>query len=128
MVHETGELLGNKIGDAVTNSYDDKTAETEEEIIIPPEKREILNELNKTSIIKMTHYKISKLLNYLFVSKYVTKKNNRSKWFIKQSIFSQKNIRFRTSILRSDLCNHSDAYIIVKGIIMTATEIEPRTT
>ena len=92
MVHETGELLGNKIGDAVTNSYDDKTAETEEEIIIPPEKREILNELNKTSIIKMTHYKISKLLNYLFVSKYVTKKNNRSKWFIKQSIFSQKNI------------------------------------
>ena len=79
MVHETGELLGNKIGDAVTNSYDDKTAETEEEIIIPPEKREILNELNKTSIIKMTHYKISKLLNYLFVSKYVKKKNNRSK-------------------------------------------------
>ena len=74
VVHETGELLGNKIGDAVTNSYDDKTAETEEEIIIPPEKREILNELNKTSIIKMTHYKISKLLNYLFVSKYVTKK------------------------------------------------------
>ena len=128
MVHETGELLGNKIGDAVTNSYDDKTAETEEEIIIPPEKREILNELNKTSIIKMTHYKISKLLNYLFVSKYVTKKNNRSKWFIKQSIFSQKNIRFRTSILRSDLCNHSDAYIIVKGIKMTATGIEPRTT
>ena len=74
VVHETGELLGNKIVDAVTNSYDDKTAETEEEIIIPPEKREILNELNKTSIIKMTHYEISKLLNYLFVSKYVTKK------------------------------------------------------
>ena len=128
MVHETGEFLGNKIGDAVTNSYDDKTAETEEEIIIPPEKREILNELNKTSIIKMTHYKISKLLNYLFVSKYVTKKNNRSKWFIKQSIFSQKTSVFRTSVLRSDLCNHNDAYIIVKGIIMTATGIEPRTT
>ena len=73
VVHETGELLGNKIGDAV------KTAETEEEIIIPPEKREILNELNKTSIIKMTHYKISKLLNYLFVSKYVTKKKKQSK-------------------------------------------------
>ena len=28
-----------------------------------------------------------------------------------------KNIRFKTSILRSDLCDYSDAYIVVKGII-----------
>ena len=26
-----------------------------------------------------------------------------------------KNIRFKTSMLRSDLCNYSDAYIVVKG-------------
>ena len=26
-----------------------------------------------------------------------------------------KNIRFKTSLLRSDLCNYSDAYIPVKG-------------
>ena len=28
-----------------------------------------------------------------------------------------KNIRFKTSMLRSDLCDYSDAYIIVKGRI-----------
>ena len=26
-----------------------------------------------------------------------------------------KNIRFKTSVLRSDLCNYSDAYVVVKG-------------
>ena len=28
-----------------------------------------------------------------------------------------KNIRFKTSILRSDLCDYSDAYIVTKGTI-----------
>ena len=28
-----------------------------------------------------------------------------------------KTIRFKTSILRSNLCDYSDAYIVVKGII-----------
>ena len=28
-----------------------------------------------------------------------------------------KNIRFKTAILRSDLCDYSDAYIVVKGRI-----------
>ena len=28
-----------------------------------------------------------------------------------------KNISFKTSMLRSDLCDHSDAHIVVKGII-----------
>ena len=30
---------------------------------------------------------------------------------------SVKNIRFKTSMLKSDLCNYSDAYIVVKGRI-----------
>ena len=30
-----------------------------------------------------------------------------------------KNIRFRTPMLRSDLCDYSDAYIVVKGITST---------
>ena len=29
----------------------------------------------------------------------------------------KKSIRFKTSILRSDLCDYSDAYIVVKGRI-----------
>ena len=28
-----------------------------------------------------------------------------------------KNIRFKTSMLRSDLCDYSDPYIVVKGAI-----------
>ena len=30
---------------------------------------------------------------------------------------SNKNIRFKTPVLRSDLCDYSDIYIIVKGKI-----------
>ena len=48
--HKTGEFLGNKIADAVTNSYDDKIVKQEpvEEIIVPPIKRkQILNELRQ---------------------------------------------------------------------------------
>ena len=28
-----------------------------------------------------------------------------------------KNVRFKTSMLRSDLCDYSDAYIVVTGTI-----------
>ena len=35
-------------------------------------------------------------------------------WFIKWPNFCQKNIRFKISILRSDLCDYSGAYIFVK--------------
>ena len=31
-----------------------------------------------------------------------------------------KQIGFKTSMLRSDLCNYSDAYIVVKGTITVA--------
>ena len=51
VIHEAGEFLGNKVADAVANSYHSKAkpvihkdVRNVEEIIIPPEK-EILNEL-----------------------------------------------------------------------------------
>ena len=68
----------------------------------------------------MEHYKKSKLLNDSTVSKFVTKK------WIKLNDFSSnlndlysvnKNIRFKTSILRSDLCDYSDTYTVVKWTI-----------
>ena len=31
--------------------------------------------------------------------------------------YENKSIRFKTPMLRSDLCNYSDAYILVKGTI-----------
>ena len=38
--------------------------------------------------------------------------------------FTNKNIRFKTSMLRSDLCDYNGAYIVVKGrVIVQATPI-----
>ena len=38
--------------------------------------------------------------------------------------FTNKNIRFKTSMLRSDLCDYNGAYIVVKGrVIVKATPI-----
>ena len=50
VVHKTGELIENKIADAVTKSSDDNIPKQEpvEEIIIPPQKREeILKKLRR---------------------------------------------------------------------------------
>ena len=64
----------------------------------------------------MEHYKIYKLLNDSTVSKFV------KKWievnYLSSGQYSvNKNIRFKTSMLRSHLCDYSDAYIVVKGTI-----------
>ena len=37
-----------------------------------------------------------------------------------------KQIRFKTSMLRYDLCDYSDAYIVVKGIITVSAEEKDR--
>ena len=72
LVHKAGEFIRNKIADAVTKSNDeiklwktDKIVKQEpaEEIIIPPEKKRRNIKQIKTSIIKMEHYKVSKLFN-----------------------------------------------------------------
>ena len=63
--------------------------------------------------MKMEHYKVPTLLNDSTVSKFLTKK-----WAevndLSISQYSVKNIRFEISMLRSDLCDYSDAYIVVK--------------
>ena len=119
VVHKAGEFLGNKIEDVVTKSNDDNIEKQEpvEKIIIPLErKRRHMKKIEK-SIIKMEHFKISKLLNDSTVSNFVTKK-----WVEVNDLSSgqysfNKNIRFKTSMLRSYLCDYSDAYIVVKGTI-----------
>ena len=65
----------------------------------------------------MEHYKIPKLLNGSTVSMFVARK-----WIAINDLsighYSvNKNIRFKTSMLRSDLCDYSDAYIVVKGTV-----------
>ena len=65
----------------------------------------------------MEHYKIFKLLNYWNVSKFVTRKLIEVIDLSSGQYSVNKNIRFKTSILRSDSCDYSDAHIVVKGAI-----------
>ena len=93
----TREFTGNKNADRVLRpkSMLDMNSRNVEEIINLPEKREeILNE----------HYKISKLLNDLTVSTFVTRKWIKIIDLSDDQCSSNKTIR----------CDYSDAYIVVK--------------
>ena len=112
----TGEFIGRKIVDKIVKPKHiiDKNLRNVEEIIIPSEKRRKNIKQIKRSIIKMEHYKICKLLHNSTVLTFVTKN-----WIeVNDSSSGQysvnKNIRFKTSVSRSDLFNYSDAYIVVK--------------
>ena len=61
----------------------------------------------------MEHHKISKLLNDSIVSKFVTKKWVEVNDLLSAQYSVNKSIRFKTSMLRSDLCDYSDAYILL---------------
>ena len=65
----------------------------------------------------MENYKIYKFLNDSTVTKFVTKKWVEANDLLSGQYSVNKNIRFETSILSSDLCNYSDAYIVVKGTV-----------
>ena len=80
-------------------------------------KRWNIKRIGTSIIIKMEDYKISKLLNDFTVSKFVTEK-----WIEVNDLSSGQysvntNVRFKTSMLRSDLRGYSDADIVVKGAI-----------
>ena len=49
------------------------------------------------------------------VPRFITK--NGLKFKVNLEVLTSKPIRFKTSMLRSDLCDYSDAYVWVKGII-----------
>ena len=86
-----------------------------EGIVFLQEKRGTINQIEK-SFIKMEHHEISKLLNDSPVSNFVTKKMGWSKWLSSGQYSINKSIRIKTW-LRSDLCDYSDAYIVVKRIV-----------
>ena len=65
----------------------------------------------------MEHYKISKLLNNSTVSMFVIRKWVQVNDLSRGQYSAKKNIRFKTVTLRSDLRDHGDAYIVVKGRI-----------
>ena len=55
--------------------------------------------------------------NYSTISKFVTRKWIEVNDLSGGQYSINKNIRFKPSIRRSDLCDCSDAYIVVKGTI-----------
>ena len=65
----------------------------------------------------MEHYKISQLLNDSAVSKFVSNKRIEVNDLSSGQYSDSKNIRCKTSMLRSNLFDYSDAYIVVKGRI-----------
>ena len=75
----------------------------------------------------MEHYKISKLLNGPFVSKFVTKKWTKVNDLSSSQYSANKNIMFQTSMLRSDLWDYSDAYIVVRGRITIEGDNDAKT-
>ena len=107
-----GEFIENKITDKIVKPKHiiDENQKNIEEITIPPEKKEISIKQIKINIIKMEYYKISRLINDSTVSKFAT-----SKWVkvndLSGSQYSggqysvNKYIRFKTSFLRSELCD-----------------------
>ena len=94
-----------------------KKKEPAEEIIIPLEKKRGNIKQIAKRIIKMEDYKISKSLNDSTVSKFVTKKWVEVNYLSSGHNSDNKIIRFKTSMLRSNLRDYNDAYIVVKGRI-----------
>ena len=65
--------------------------------------------------MKMEYYKISKLLNDSTISKFVQKKQIEINDLQSSYYYVNKNIRFKTSMLTSYLCDYSNAYIFYQG-------------
>ena len=120
-------MIGNKIADKITSLAKTKIKEKEDErqeIYIPPEKRQqIIDDLRLFwHHIKMEYQKITNLLDATSdnVTRFITKKwveIHDQSGSAEDTFKPSKQIRFKISMLRSDLCDFSDAYIVVKGTI-----------
>ena len=71
----------------------------------------------------MEHYKISKLLNDSIIPKFMTKKWIEINDLSSGQYSDNKNVRFKASMLRSDLYDYSGAYADVKRRISIAGTI-----
>ena len=60
---------------------------------------------------------ISKLLNNLTVSNFMIRKWIQVNDLLNEPYYANKNI-LESPMLKSDLCNYTDAYIVVKGAII----------
>ena len=126
-----GDLIGNKIADKITSigkpKEKEKTKEIEEIYISPEKRQQIIDHLRLFWAQNVTPlYKNGISKNCKFYRRNTYDKD-LPRFVIKKRIgvFDQsgenykpnKEIRIKTSMLRSDLCDFSDAYIVVKGVI-----------
>ena len=72
----------------------------------------------------MEYQKITNLLGNIpdKVPRFITKKWIEVHDQSREIYNTNKQIRFKTSMLRSDLCHYSDAYIVVKGIVTVSAD------
>ena len=68
----------------------------------------------------MKYQKITNLLRNTSdkVSRFITKKWIKVHGQSGKTYNTNKQIRFKTSVLRSDLCDYSDAYIVAKELLL----------
>ena len=76
----------------------------------------------------MEYQKIKNLLGNLpdKVPRFITKKWIEVHDQSGETYNTNKQVRFKTSMLRSDLCDYSDAYIVVKGIVTVCADERDR--
>ena len=76
----------------------------------------------------MEYQKITNLLGNMpdKVPRFITKKWIEVHDQSGETYNTKKQIRFKTSMLRSDLCDFSDAYIVVKGIVTVSADEKDR--
>ena len=122
----TGDLIVNKIADKITLLRKTKSKEEDERqaIYIPPEKRQqIIDDLRLFwHHTKMEYQKIINLLDTtpnempIFITEKWIEVHDQS-GNADNRYTPKKQIMLKTSMLRSDLCDFSNAYIIVNGTI-----------
>ena len=76
----------------------------------------------------MEYQKITNLLGNIpdKIPRFITKKWIEVHDQSGEAYNANKQIRFKTSILRSDLCDFNDAYIVVKGIVTVSADERDR--
>ena len=115
----TGEFMGNKISDKIVkqNPLSAKNSRNAEEIVISPEKRRNGKQIKKNIIKNGSHKMSSKIIKRFNCIKFVAKKWIKVNDLSRGPYSVSKNIKCKTSILRLDICDYSDAYIVVKGTV-----------
>ena len=75
-------------------------------------RQEILNKLRQVLLLKWSTIKWFNWIKIFDKKKWVEVNDLSSGQY-----FVNKNISFKTSMLRSDICDYSNAYVVVKGTI-----------